>query len=107
MHRRNERAAERVQNSETAEAVAPTESPSPEILEALQPVSLRPTYSELKTIIEEDIAKLSLTDPIARAEAVAERLNNLADHYKDEQIRELYYYNEEDGKFYWNDELLK
>lgn len=104
----NERGTATVATSETKEEPVPApETPDPEILEALQPVSTRPTYTELKNIIEEDVLKLGLTDPIARAEAVAERLTNLAEYYKDEKIRELYYYNEEDGKFYWNEDLLK
>ena len=92
---------------EAAEETVEITPPTPEILEALKPVSTRLSYPEIQALIQEDLQKTSLTDPVAIAESIAEKLNRLADYYHDDKIRELYYYNEADRKFYWNEELLK
>jgi hypothetical protein len=93
--------------NERAEAlsISPESVPS-EITEALQPVSPRLTYAEIKNLIEEDLLKNPISDPIALAEDITERLHRLALYYHDETIEQLYYYNEQDSQFYWNADLL-
>lgn len=65
------------------------------------------SYPEIQELIEQDLRKNPEMDPSAQAEMIVTKLNNLAELYQDAHIRELYYYNEQDGNFYWNEELLK
>jgi hypothetical protein len=40
-------------------------------------------------------------------EGMVAMLNTLADRYKDDHIRELYFYNEKNSTFEWNEKLLR
>ena len=69
--------------------------------------SLVPTYFEIRQGIEQQLLLKQMIDPIERAENIISFLDGLAEEYQDSKIKELYYYNEQDGKFYWNEELLR
>jgi hypothetical protein len=67
----------------------------------------RLSYREIQELIEQDLSNNPEIDLSAQAEMIVTKLNNLAELYQDAHIGELYYYNEQDGKFYWNEEMLK
>jgi hypothetical protein len=99
--------AEKSPSEDASSTNLPPVTLPPEIVEALKPVPVRPSNLEIKKIIEEDVQSLAISDPMSRAEAVMTRLDRLAEYYRDESLRQLFYYNESDGQFYWNEELLK
>jgi len=66
----------------------------------------RPTNREIKKMIEE-LFPPNPQGNIVEFERVIAMLNTLADRYKDSSIRDLYFYNEKDGNFYWNENLIK
>lgn len=55
------------------------------------------TYSQIKTMV----MKVASTH-----EMIVARLDFLASRYNDSKINDLYYFNESDGQFHWNEELL-
>jgi hypothetical protein len=70
------------------------------------PVSKRPSNTEIKTRIEQKYPTAP-SGEITNFEEVTSLLATIAEKYHDPSIEELCYYNEQDGKFYWNNELIK
>ena len=61
------------------------------------------SYQEIFEKIKNEILS-SPTDE--RDDRILTRLDELSNKYNDEKIRDLYYYDEQSGKFVWNEELL-
>jgi hypothetical protein len=77
-----------------------------ENLETASPsISEKPSYAEIKQTIESSFSKDASGQFLDQA-AVLDMLGTMAAEYNDQQILDLYYYNEADGQFYWNEELL-
>lgn len=72
----------------------------------IPPVSKRPSNTEIKTRIEQKYPTAP-SGEITNFEEVTSLLASIAEKYHDPSIEELCYYNEQDGKFYWNNELIK
>lgn len=64
------------------------------------------SYVDIRTMINSRFSKDD-TGQFANIEGVLALLDSLATEYKDDQIRELYYFDESTGGFRWNDELTK
>ncbi len=71
------------------------------IVEEKTEAAVAPSYSEIKAKILQFFPK-DETGEIIDTEGVYEVLEKTADKYNDEKIKELYYYNEESGKFEWS-----
>jgi hypothetical protein len=65
---------------------------------------LKPTYSQLRR----DVNRTTSVGPNEERPAkINAELDRLATEFNDEKIRELFYFNEQSGKFEWNEVLLK
>ncbi len=85
--------------------IAPQFSPETLAAPATEPVREKISYAEIKKNVEANFTK-DATGQFLDPGAVFNLLSNLAEEYRDEKINDLYYFNESDGQFHWNDELL-
>ncbi len=97
-----EEVVETPNKEEKEETIVPTETTEP-ILEE-KPEENKMSLNEIKEMI---VSRFADKDgKIENIEGVLTLLHSLADDYKDENIRELYYFDEEKGDFSWNINLL-
>lgn len=69
------------------------------------PISVKLDYTIIKLQLEQEFS-YDKDGELAPIEVVLGRLSELAEENNDEQINELYIFDEEKGKFVWNEELL-
>lgn len=62
------------------------------------------SYQDISKKIKSSVESLGVDE---KDEQIITQLGELAEQYKDEKIRDLYYYDEQSGTFVWNDELLE
>lgn len=62
------------------------------------------SYRDISKKIKDSVQSLAVDE---KDEQIIMQLGELSEQYKDEKIRDLYYYDEQSGTFVWNDELLK
>lgn len=67
---------------------------------------VKPNMRGVKAIIEDIFVAID-TNNFEQATAIIKRLSDLGDKFHDEKIKQLYYFNQELGKFEWNETLLK
>ncbi len=65
----------------------------------------KPSYENIKNLLESEFPQ-DASGQFIDAEGVLGKLASYAEAYNDAMILDLYYYNEADGKFHWNDDLL-
>jgi hypothetical protein len=65
----------------------------------------RPSNEQIKQMVEAMFPVQNQNNQESFEKIVA-TLNTLSDQYKDESIKDLYFYNEKEGKFQWNEKLV-
>ncbi len=66
-----------------------------------KPVVAQPSYQDIKKMVDAVFPQSSEPD----FKGIVAMLNTLSEKYDDEKIRDLYFYNEQVGKFQWSDSL--
>lgn len=79
--------------------------PSDENKSEIKSNGLKLSHAQIKTALEAEFPQ-DASGQFVDAEGVLNKLASYAEAYNDAMILDLYYYNEADGKFHWNDDLL-
>ncbi len=96
-----QRAPTQLVTADTTEA----EEDEPAEDETVTDSGIKLTHAQIKATLEADFPK-DKSGQFVDTEGVLNKLASYAEEYNDAMILDLYYYNEADGKFHWNEDLL-
>jgi hypothetical protein len=65
----------------------------------------RPSNSEIKKMVEQ-MFPVNKAKQDSDYDKIVTMLNTLSDRYQDQSIQDLYFFNEKEGSFQWNEKLL-
>ncbi len=98
-----------VVNSKIKTKDSPTKTPNKPIEKASLNIPVkkneRPSNAEIKKMVEQAFP-VGKSPKEENYDQIVAMLNTLAERYQDETIQDLYYYNEDEKKFQWNEKMI-